>query len=357
MNFSLFRVLRFLLFPFSLVYGLIVTARNFLFDKKIIKSVSFDLPIIAVGNLSVGGTGKTPMVEYLVTLLRNKYKIATLSRGYKRKTKGFLLAQANTKAQDIGDEPMQFHLKFPDIAVVVGEERIIAIPQLLQQRPETNVIILDDALQHRSIKPGFNILLTDRSHLFTQDYYLPTGNLRDQLSSYKRADIIIVTKCPQALTEQQGELIKKDIRPLPHQKVFFTAIDYGEPYHIITKQEKVITVDDEVLLVCGIANPLPLKNYLSQKVKRCSLLPFSDHHVYTKRDIKEIKQRFSSIATHRKIIVTTEKDAVRLVEFNDELTNMPLFIIPIEHKFLFGQGIQFDYLVNTFIEMFPGDKK
>jgi tetraacyldisaccharide 4'-kinase len=352
MNFNLFKTLRILLFPFSLIYGLIVTARNFLYDKKIIRSVSFDLPIIAVGNLSIGGTGKSPMVEYLLMLLKDKYKAATLSRGYKRKSKGYMLAQTKTTADEIGDEPMQFHRKFPDVAVAVGEERIIAIPQLLQERPEIDLIILDDAFQHRSIKAGFNILLTGYNNLFTQDFFLPSGDLRDQRSSYKRADIIVVTKCPSNLSDEERETVKHGIRPLPHQKVFFTAMEYGVPYHLMTKEERAITLNDKILLVCGIANPKPLKNYLLSNAKDCYQRSFSDHHRFTTRDIREIRKQFDSISGDQKMVITTEKDAVRLTKFDREWENMPVFVIPVQHKFLFGEGMRFDTKVSTFIEKF-----
>lgn len=357
MNFNFLRTLRILLFPFSLIYGLIVIVRNFLFDRKVIKCVSFDLPVIAVGNLSAGGTGKSPMVEYLLKILKNKYKIATLSRGYKRKTTGYLLAGAQTNASEIGDEPMQFHRKFPEVAVAVGEERIVAIPQLLQERPEIEVIILDDAFQHRSVKPGFNILLTEYRKLFTRDFFLPTGDLRDSPSSYKRADTIVVTKSPINLSLEEKEVIKKELNPLPHQKIFFTVIDYGRPYHILNKEETTINVTDEVLLVCGIANPEPFKNYVSAESKSCSLLSFPDHHAFTNNDIKEIKKKFYAIDSKQKLIITTEKDAVRLLEYEKEWEAIPAFVIPVQHKFLFGEGMQFDNIVNTFIEMFPADKK
>ncbi len=359
MNFNFYRLtlFRILLFPFSLLYGLIIIIRNYLFDKNIIKSVSFDLPIIGVGNLSAGGTGKSPMVEYLLGLLKDKYRPATLSRGYKRKTNGYLLAEAKTTALEIGDEPMQFHRKFPDVAVAAGEERIVAIPRLLQDRPETNVIILDDAFQHRTVKAGLNILLTLYHDLFTRDFFLPTGNLRDQKSSYKRADVIIVTKCPFNLSGEERTRIEKEINASSHQKVFFTAIEYGHPFHIITAAEKPVTAGDEVMLVCGIANPAPLKNYLSGTAKTYSQLSFADHHIYAIHDIREIRKKFNDIAAAQKMIITTEKDAVRLMEFNEELINMPVFVLPVRHKFLFGEGMQFDYIINTFIKMFPVDKK
>jgi len=355
-NFYLLKSFRILLFPFSLIYGPIVIIRNYLFDKKIIRSVSFNLPIIAVGNLSVGGTGKSPMVEYLVTLLHTKHHIATLSRGYKRKTKGYALAQAATTALEIGDEPMQFHKKFPEIAVAVGEERIVAIPQLLHDRPQTDVIILDDAFQHRSIRPGFNILLTECGDLFTRDFFLPTGDLRDQRASYKRSNVIVVTKCPLDMTLEEKNKIIKEINPLPAQKVFFTTIEYGGPYHIISKEERIITPEDEILLVCGIANPKPLKNYIVQKSKTYYQLSFSDHHIFTIDDLKEIRKRFDDIHATQKMMITTEKDAVRLIKFNEELVDLPVFVLPVQHRFLYSEGIQFDNIVNNFIATFSIDK-
>jgi tetraacyldisaccharide 4'-kinase len=349
-NFYLLKSFRILLFPFSLLYGLIVITRNYLFDKNILKSVSFNLPIIAVGNLVVGGTGKSPMVEYLLELLRNRYMVATLSRGYKRKTKGYALSHASTTALEIGDEPMQFHTKFPDVAVAVGEARIEAIPQLLQDRPYTNVIILDDAFQHRSIKPGLNILLTSCNDLFTRDFFLPTGDLRDQRSSYKRADIIVVTKGSPFMSPEEREKVIKEISPLPHQHIFFTSILYNQPYHILSTQKRGITVFDEVLLVTGIANPLPLKNYIVNQCKTYEEMAFSNHHIYTIDDLKDIRKRFQEMHAENKLIITTEKDAVRLIKFQEQLLDLPVYVLPVQHKFLFGEGTQFDNLVVSFIE-------
>jgi len=224
------------LLPFALLYWLGISIRNWLYKKNILKSASFGLPLICVGNLSVGGTGKSPMVEYLVSNLKDKFKVATLSRGYKRKTKGYALANENTTALEIGDEPMQFHQKFPDVPIAVGEERIHAIPQLLHDRPETQAIILDDAFQHRAIKAGLNILLTDYNNLFTRDFYLPTGDLRDSKSSYKRAEVIVVTKCKPDLAEVEKQKLVKEINLMPGQLIFFSAIVYGQLYHIIKKE-------------------------------------------------------------------------------------------------------------------------
>ncbi|MBS1655535.1 MAG: tetraacyldisaccharide 4'-kinase, partial [Bacteroidetes bacterium] len=256
---------RILLLPFSLLYWLVIKIRNWMYDKNIFRSASFGLPLICVGNLSVGGTGKSPMVEYLVNVLKDKFNVTTLSRGYKRKTKGYALADENSTALDIGDEPMQFHLKFPDVPVAVGEERIEAIPQLLHDKPGTEVVILDDAFQHRAVKAGLNILLTDYNNLFTRDFFLPTGDLRDLKSGYKRAEVIVVTKCKPDLSMTEKNKIIKEIDPLPEQQIFFTAIEYGGLYNMVSQEKRTITSKTEVLLITGIANPRPLKKHLEEK--------------------------------------------------------------------------------------------
>lgn len=227
LNYPLLKPVRILLLPLSLIYGLIVYIRNWLFDKKFIQSAAFNLPVIGVGNLSVGGTGKSPMVEFLIENLKDQFKVAVLSRGYKRKTRGYALATGITNALEIGDEPMQFFTKFPDVTVAVGEERIVAIPQLLHDKPDTEVIILDDAFQHRYVKAGYNMLLTDVNNLFTRDWFLPTGDLRDQKKSYLRANVIVVTKCLADLSLAEKHHLIKEINPAAHQKIFFSAIRYG----------------------------------------------------------------------------------------------------------------------------------
>jgi tetraacyldisaccharide 4'-kinase len=280
----LLKSFRYLLFPFSLIYGAVILLRNFLFDKNILKSSSFNFPLICVGNLAVGGTGKTPMTEYLATLLKKDYKTATLSRGYKRKTKGFAIAGANTTAIDIGDEPMQFHQKFPDVVVAVGEERLVAIPQLLHDKPETEVIILDDAFQHRSVKAGLNILLTEYGNLYSRDLMMPAGDLRDVKSSRKRADIIVVTKCRANLPVSEKEAIEKSLDILPHQKLFFTEILYAPPYHLFNKSFANIGSTTDLLLVTGIANPKPLMNFITGHVHSYEMLRYADHHIFTSTD-------------------------------------------------------------------------
>jgi len=354
MNFNaiFLKSFRVLLLPFALLYGLIVIIRNFLYDKNFLRSAEFNFPLICVGNLAVGGTGKSPMVEYLIELLCPYFRIATLSRGYKRNTKGYVLATETTTALEIGDEPMQFHIKFPRIAIAAGEERIVAIPQLLHDKPETQAIILDDAFQHRVVKAGLNILLTQHENLYTKDFFLPTGDLRDQRSSAKRAHVIIVTKCPIDLNKDEKNKIIEELNPKDYQQIFFTTTEYSLPYHIVSHVQKEISENDEILLVSGIANPAPLKQYLSEYASAFYQLEYSDHHIFTINDLKDIRKKFSSLTSDKKIIVTTEKDAVRLLKFSDQLTQLPLYVLPVRHNFLFDEDEQFNKKVIDFIQHF-----
>jgi tetraacyldisaccharide 4'-kinase len=343
---------RIVLLPLAIIYGIIISIRNWLFDKQYLKSATFNFPLICVGNIAVGGTGKSPMVEYLIELLHLQFNIGTLSRGYKRKTKGYALAQQNTTALDIGDEPMQFHTKFPEVAVAVGEERIVAIPQLLHDRPDLDAIILDDAFQHRTINAGLNIVLTEFNNLYTHDFFLPTGDLRDEQVSIKRCQIIVVTKCPSDLSEDKKNSIIKELKPLKSQHVFFTTIQYGEPYHIYHQTKKNITQNIEVYLVCGIANPKPIKEYLLENAYTYYQKNYSDHHIFTIDDLRDIKNSFNDIDAVDKLILTTEKDAVRLTKFTEQLEDLPLYVLPIKHKFLFNESEQFNKLVIKFIKSY-----
>ncbi|HWK05255.1 MAG TPA: tetraacyldisaccharide 4'-kinase [Puia sp.] len=373
-NFPLLKPIRILLFPLSLLYALVIRIRNWCYDRNIFSSTSFNLPIICVGNLAVGGTGKSPMVELLIRILKDQFEVAVLSRGYKRKTQGYALAGPSSTALDIGDEPMQFHSKFPELTIAVGEERMVAIPQLLHDRPDTRAIILDDAFQHRTVRAGLNILLTDYSNLFTRDWWLPSGDLRDAPGGYKRADVIIVTKCPENLPEPERRSIIHEIDPLKHQQVFFTSIQYGQPYLItggkLTDPEQHtdglngpsphpaepagIDINDqmEVLLVTGIANPAPLKEWLGRQSGAYYELAYSDHHIFSIDDLHHITRRFSSIPATNKIILTTEKDAVRLVKFRQELEGWPFYVLPIEPRFLFDEQPRFTDLIVKFITDF-----
>lgn len=340
------------MFPVSLVYGAVVWVRNFLFDKNILRSTSFNFPLICVGNLATGGTGKTPMTEYLMELLQNDFKTATLSRGYKRKTKGFTVAGDASTALDIGDEPMQFHQKFKNVTVAVGEERLVAIPQLLHERPATEVIILDDAFQHRQVKAGLNILLTEYGNRYSRDLMMPSGDLRDIKKSSIRADIIIVTKCKTDLTEEEKKIIEKELKILPQQKLFFTAILYGRPYHLFNSEKTDINIAHDALLITGIANPRPLKNFLTKHVKSYDMLRYPDHHIFNSGDLKDIKKHFEKLPAENKIIVTTEKDAVRLQKFEKELLSYPIFALPVKHHFLFGEAAAFNKIMVDFIKGF-----
>ena len=301
----------------------------------------------------MGGTGKTPMVEYLIRLLGDDYKLATLSRGYKRKTRGFGIANENTTALEIGDEPMQFHMKYPKTTVSVGEERLAAIPQLLQERPATQVIILDDAFQHRTVNAGLNILLTERKNLYSRDLWMPAGDLRDTRKSASRAQIIVVTKCRPELSIQKRELIINELRPNPSQSVFFTEIVYGQPYHLFSKENYTISPLMDLLLVCGIASPKPLKEYLTSMVSTYDMQRYPDHHIFSIDDLEEIKKQFEKLRSSQKIILTTEKDSVRLMKFENELKSYPIYVLPIEHRFLFNDADRFHGLVKGFLDNFP----
>ena len=352
LNFLFFKTIRILLLPFSFIYALIVIVRNWCYDLKWMQSASFNMPLICVGNLAMGGTGKSPMVELLIKKLKDQFHIAVLSRGYKRKTYGYALADENATALDIGDEPMQFKMKFPDVAIAVGEERVVAIPQLLHDLPDTKVIILDDAFQHRAIMAGLNILLTECSNLFTRDWWLPTGDLRDEKRSYKRADVIVVTKCDPSFSLKERNDIINEIRPVEKQEVFFSYIKYGQPYHISSGAQIQFSDSMEVLLVSGIANPVPLKNYIDEQTQAYYEMDYSDHHIFTIDDLKSIIKRFDSIQTSNKIILTTEKDSVRLTKFIQELKDLPMYVIPIEPGFLFQEEKRFTEIIISFIMNF-----
>ena len=315
--------LRKILFPLAFLYWLVTFIRNWLYDKGIFKSFSFDIPIIAVGNLSVGGTGKTPQIEYLIRLLSDNYKVAVLSRGYKRTTKGFILADENASASSIGDEPFQFYSKFPNIQVAVDANRKSGIENLLQLPNKPDVVLLDDAFQHRKVKAGFYILLTAYDDLFCDDNILPFGNLREPSSGKKRADMIIVTKCPKDLSELAQQKIKEKLKV--KQQVFFTTIQYDDCVFGNDSQLLVSEIQSESkVLVAGIAKPKLFFDFL--KIEEDETLVFPDHHHFSKQDCELILAK----ANGRKII-TTEKDFVRL---NGLLPKAQLFYLPIKSTFL-----------------------
>ena len=347
----IFSVVRILLYPFALIYGAIVWLRNRMYDAGVFSSIEFSVPVITVGNLSTGGTGKTPHVEYLVRLLQYQYKVATMSRGYKRHTQGFLVADEQTNALRIGDEPMQYHMKYPELVVSVAEERMIAIPALLQRRPDIDVILLDDAYQHRSVKAGFSILITDYAKPFYKDYILPFGSLRESRSASKRANVIIVSKCPLNLTEAQaGEIVKK-VNPLPHQQVFFTGINYDNPTDFIT-DEIVSLTGKNIILVCGIARPEPLVDYLKNNAADVHTLTYPDHHYFVSSDLEEIKETYDNWQAPDKIVLTTEKDAARLQLHFDKLREwgITIAVLPITVSVLLGKEIALNNMVMNYVE-------
>lgn len=293
------------------------------------------------------------MVEYLIRILTPEFNIATLSRGYKRKTKGFGIAAENTTALEIGDEPMQFHIKFPEVTVAVGEERLVAIPQLLHDKPDTQLIILDDAFQHRQVRAGLSIILTEYRNLYTRDFLMPAGDLRDNRKSAGRADIIIVTKCRHNMSEEERDLLLRELKPSSSQKVYFTEIVYTHPYHLFSGKETVFNQETDILLVCGIANPKPLKEYLATNVHTYEMLKYPDHHIFDIDDLDDIKKHFTSMEAKDKIIITTEKDAVRLHKFEKELQDFPIYVLPIHHSFMFNEGGDFYDQVIKFIKSYP----
>jgi len=312
------KFLRFILFPFAIIYDAVTTIRNLFFNVGIFKQTNFKIPVIVVGNLSVGGTGKTPQIEYLIRLLKDGFKTAVLSRGYKRKTEGYVLLNDTHSAEDVGDEPLQYFKKFNNIDVVVDANRVEGISKLIADKsPE--VILLDDAYQHRKVKGSFYILLTKYDDLFTDDFLLPTGNLRESRSGAKRADVILITKCPMNLTEASKNKITEKLKKY-NNNVFFTTISYDES----TSGNKSILTDDlknyEVLLITGIANPSPLLSFLSEKNVNFKHLKFPDHHHFTDKEIETIKKEYTDLKSSKKLILTTEKDYVRLEASIEELS-------------------------------------
>lgn len=328
--------MKILLAPVSWLYAIGLHIRHWLFDLGILKSKSFDIPTICVGNLALGGTGKTPHTEYLIRLLKDKMNVAVLSRGYARKTKGYVLAKHDTGFEEIGDEPLQYHLKFNDIYVAVDENRCEGVENLMAFAPDTDVIILDDAFQHRQIKPGLNILLTEYYNIYKKDMLVPAGTLRDVKSAAKRADIIIVTKSPRVLLPYDKRDMVSLIDAAPYQKIFFTYIDF-QKLTPITSAARATNLQDmkSVYLFCGIANPYPLEDHLKRKYNTLITNYYDDHHCFTDEDIDTILDGFDSVIGKNKIVVTTEKDLMRLTKasYMNRFENVPLFIIPIEVRF------------------------
>lgn len=342
--------LRALLLPFSLLYGLAIWLRNRLYDWGWLRSVPFERPVIVVGNLAVGGTGKSPMTEYLVRLLSTHGRLATLSRGYGRSTRGFLEVSVDDTARRTGDEPLQFKRKFPEITVAVDEDRVDGVSQLIQTGHE--IIVLDDAYQHRALRPGLAILLFDYRAMDKPKWLLPAGDYRDAFGERKRADVMVVTKTPVDATEAEKKRICKRLATTRDIPVFFAGIGYGplKPIQPDGPTAGILSRDVSVLLLTGIANPAPLYEYLSPQVAEIVHLRYADHHDYTDADIRKAIHRFGEIHHVKKLIVTTEKDAQRLLDpaLSDLLAGLPIYIVPIHLEFSAADDARFHRFVLSY---------
>ena len=346
------------LYPVSLLYGLITGIRNFLYNNGILPSVEFHFPVICVGNITVGGTGKTPHTEYIAGLLRENFKVATLSRGYKRRTRDFRIASSSALVRDIGDEPMQIFRKFPDVLITVDRNRVHGVNRILEENPETEVIILDDGFQHRSITPGFSILLSDFERLIIRDHMMPYGNLRENKGNMRRADIILITKSPENLSPIQRRLIVKEVDKAPYQNLYFTSFRYKHPVPVFEgyNNEEARSHMSEcagcgIVLVTGIANPQPFNEYLQKSYNEIIHLSFPDHHNFKEKDLLSISTAFNDLKSKNRYLFTTEKDAVRLREFTNiaEPIRSAFFYVPIEIHFLNEDKDEFYNLIINYV--------
>ncbi len=364
---NVIHIIRCILLPFSVLYGWVMQIRNFLFDKHLLRSQSFSLPVINIGNISVGGTGKTPHTEYLIRLLQEQYSVAVLSRGYRRKSKGYILAGTNVTASMIGDEPFQMKRKYPSVTLAVDERRTHGIKQLLSAENSSGpeVILLDDAYQHRQVTPSLNILLTDVHFPLYEDYMLPTGNLREPISGKKRADIIIVTKCESKMSQSEQETIRKKLSLLPGQSLFFTTICYKHlraVYETEAHQQVIalseLRYDTRILMITGIASPKPMLQELKKYALHTSSLVFPDHHFFREKEVLHIAQLFEQIESENKLIIMTEKDAMRFREspFVSELMRPSIYYLPIEVGFLTHGESKFNQIVLNHVESYSGSR-
>jgi len=341
--------------PLSWLYGCGAAIRNLAFSKGFKRSFKFDFPVIGIGNLCTGGTGKTPHTEFIISLLKDIYKIGVVSRGYGRITKGYFQVTELSTPQEVGDEPLQIKLNNPGVNVAVGERRILAIPHLLGDFPDTDVVLLDDIYRDRYVRPGLNILLTTCGNMFYDDYALPAGNLREFRAGYKRADIIIVTKSPVDIDAAEREKITRRIKPLPHQRVYFSWLNYGNPRGLI-KGDELLPEDlknTHVFFFAGIANIKPVEEYLAKNTASYKIVSFSDHYVYSPEDMEDIAERFSAwLGTGNKILLTTHKDAVKLhsAKINEVVKHLPLYVLPLTIGMSEGDREQFSTSLRTYIE-------
>lgn len=310
-----------------------------MFNLGILPKRSFDIPVIGIGNLSTGGTGKTPLTEYLVSLLVEKeFKPVVLSRGYKRELKGYIVVNQDHTAKEVGDEPHQLKSKFPEVPVIVAKNRVKAIQKIQQEIPEVDVVVMDDAFQYRYVQPGLNILTTEYTNPFPEDHLLPAGNLREPKHQKKRANIIVVTKNLTVLSPFEEGRLKELIKPLEHQSLYFSYITYKDfiAFNDTSKRYPIKEFEDyKLVLFTGIANPIPLKSFLDRKCKAVELVKFADHRNFTEKDFQKVAQSYKDIFVKEKAVVTTEKDAKRLesLSIKKQFEELPLYYVPIEVGF------------------------
>jgi len=345
-------------FPFAILYGIITGIRNWLFDQDILSSTSFNIPVISVGNLSVGGTGKTPHTEFILSILQNDWKIAMLSRGYKRKTKGFQLAGQSSDSQTLGDEPFQIFQKFPNVTVSVDEKRVHGVTKLQEMIPGLQIVVLDDAFQHRYIQPGLSILLTDFGNLYTRDLLLPAGGLREWRSGSSRANIIVITKCPEDMKPIDMRVYETELKPENNQLLFFSTFIYDELKPVFPDSshekltfQKIKDTNAEILLVAGIVSPEPILLHLKKYTSNVKTLFFEDHHVFQTRDFNLINKRLGGLSPVNKIIIVTEKDAVRLISNPNypETLKSITFALPIRVHILHNQESLFIQKIKSYV--------
>lgn len=330
-------VIKYILWPFSFIYGSVVRLRNYLYDTGFFGTATFDVPIIAIGNLNMGGSGKTILTSYLIELLSNNYALGILSRGYGRSTNGYRMVAPESNYHDVGDEPKLLALKYPFIPVAVHEQRILGIPAMYGQYPFLRTIILDDALQHRAVTPHISILLTNHDAPYWEDHVLPMGNLRESKAGAARANIIIVNKCPKRLGRIEMDTIVAKINPTSTQKVFFSVLLYSYPYNIQSPQQKlVIDKQTAILAITGIAEPIPLIRHLQKFTEHLYWQRYSDHHKFNKEEVTHLINYYQSIPLEKKYILTTEKDAVRLSEYLSEFedNDIKIYAVPVQMTFL-----------------------
>ena len=338
--------------PVALVYGFFSLLYSKLYDHNFLYSVKFSLPVINIGNLSVGGTGKTPHTEYLINLLKPHIKIAVLSRGYNRKSRGFHEIEVDTSVIKSGDESLLYKKKYPDVGVFVSESRVDGISRMLMKTPQIQTVLLDDAFQHRGIKPGLNLLLTEFDRPFFKDFFLPFGMLREWRTAYKRADAIIVTKCPDDITADKKNNFLAGFKHQNKQKIFFSRYRYFKPYYMYDHTARTeLTSKLTVLLISAIASTSYLSKYLDSVGCVYHSVEYTDHHNFSYDDMLDLKTIFTELKSENKLILTTEKDAIRLNEFREFIikNKLPVFVLPITVDFLFGQKDEFDIYIKDFL--------